>query len=299
MFIKKLLKNLKGAFYKKYWHFAIKYTLNATAKVYKSFNGMQGLNPTVKAEGLIFKMEASDDVYSYLDIIDEDTKHYLMGHNSLLTNEIYVYFKNILNSSRITKNLINIKKLNSLIALTVIHELSHSEQSGYDYLRSCKTKEESRNFLEYQNFKNYSLFILNNIDKINKVIKIDKNFIKDTLFKLELDLAMNCNAENIEFVKTPDKYRNIKSLLVQALLRINSEQGVDDKFAVDVANYLDYSKNLSFIINNNDNKRYDVVINGNETKEAVKFKNEVDTIIKSYFKYDKDTSTLIIDCETE
>lgn len=235
---------------------------------------------------MVFKMETDENIYDYLGIVNNETKQYLMGHNSLVENKIYVYFKNILRNSRGTKMTINMKRLNVLIVITVLHELSHSEQSRYDYLKWCKTKEQSRDLMESQNFKNYSKFILDNFDEINKVIKIDKRLMKETLSDLEDELK----CKNSEFVPTLKKHRNIKGLLVQSVLF--SKQ--DDEEIRTLLFSLDIAKNIVFVIGD---EQYNVIVNNEETKDLYNLKNKVDRIVNSYLEYDDSTSTLTIKCE--
>ena len=286
MFKFNFLEKIKKSFYDAYWWFAIRYTLNASARIYKRFNGAEGLNPTVKADDMIFKMEADENVYDYLGIVNNETKQYLMGHNSLLDNKIYVYFKNILRNSRGTKMTINMKRLNVLIVITVLHELSHSEQSGYDYLKWCKTKEQSRDLMESQNFKNYSKFILDNFDEINKVVKIDKRLMKETLSDLEDELK----CKDSEFVPTLKKHSHIKGFLVQSVLFSKQDDIIPLLFSLDIA------KNIVFVIGD---EQYNVIVNNEETEELRKLKNKVDRILNSYLEYDDSTSTLTITIKCE
>lgn len=283
--IKKLVNKAKKYFYDAYWYLAMRYTLNVSSRLYNHFNGFPDLNPTVKADGLIFKMEAEETAYRYLDL-NNTTKHYLMGHNSLIDNKIYVYFKNILKNSISEKNnTIDIKKLNVLIVITILHELSHSEQSGYDYLKWCENTKQSRDLLEAQNFYNYSDFILNNFDKINKVLKIDENLMRETLFKMELEL----NCKYAKFVPTLKKHRFIKGILIKSILSSNQNDDVLKEFLF----LLDIAKNVSFII---DNKQYNVVVDNKETDDGIILKNKINRIINPLFTFNKDNSTIVINC---
>lgn len=276
---KKIVKN--------YYHkVLINYIIKTSEKLYNNFNGHADLNPTVKADGLVFKQSADEDLFKYLTI-SFDQKKMLMAHNSLLDNKIYVYPEHILLSviEKDEMELLSFKKikfLNAVIINSIIHELSHSEQSGYSYLKTCRNKDDSIKLVESQNFANYSKFIENNFEEINSLVATNKDCLTSLLFNTAMLLDIDANAE---FVRTKEQHKHIKSIIVQSLLRLNYEQGSNDDCAIDIINWLDNAKNITFIVNN---IQYDVVVNGKETKKAIELKEEVDKILMSYFKYDND-----------